>query len=258
METSNQSQRRGPLGNSGIMTGIIVFFAGLALLGYKMGLPLPGWLFTWPMLLILIGFVIGVKDNFQNAGSWILILMGGLFLAEQVDIGFNLRKFVAPIILIFVGLMIILKPKRMQRRRRFDRFANPADNTRWQQAQTHDNTGHDNPEEEYVQINSIFGGVKRFIISKNFKGGSVVAFMGGAELNMLQADIQQPIILDINNVFGGTKIAVPSNWEVKNEISAVFGGVDDKRNPATLTPEPGKTLLLKGSCLFGGVEITNY
>ena len=82
--------------------------------------------------------------------------------------------------------------------------------------------------------------------------------MGGTELNLLQADIQHPIILEVHNIFGGTKLIIPSNWDVKNEVTAIFGGIEDKRilNPAL--PQPDKIMTLKGACVFGGIEVSNY
>ncbi len=111
---------------------------------------------------------------------------------------------------------------------------------------------------EILNINSIFGGIKRFICSKNFKGGSIVTFMGGAEINLMQADIIQPIIIEVSNLFGGTKLILPSNWDIKNEVTVVFGGVEDKRNMTALSPDPGKTVYLKGNSLFGGIELNKY
>ena len=82
--------------------------------------------------------------------------------------------------------------------------------------------------------------------------------MGGTEINLMKADIQQPILLEVNNVFGGAKLIVPSNWDVKNEVTAVFGGIEDKRTINTGIPDPEKIIVLKGTCVFGGIEITNY
>jgi predicted membrane protein len=111
---------------------------------------------------------------------------------------------------------------------------------------------------EYLDVVAVFGGIKKNVQSKNFKGGEIVSFMGGSEINFMHADIQQPIELEVNNVFGGTKLIIPSNWDVKNEISAVFGGVEDKRNFSNAVPESNKRIVLKGACVFGGIEVTNY
>lgn len=82
--------------------------------------------------------------------------------------------------------------------------------------------------------------------------------MGGTEINLLQADIREPVMLEINNVFGGTKLIVPAHWNIKNEVTAVFGGIEDKRNLSAGVTDELKVVILKGSCVFGGIEITNY
>lgn len=260
MENSNQPEiNRRPKSNN-LLLGVIFFCAGLALLAYKMGAPLPAWLFTWPMILIVIGLAIGIKDGFQNPGGWILLLIGTVFLADESVQGFDAHRFIGPIILIGIGLMIIFRPSRKDRRMFGSCSHNSAaKNKALTQFQDVPNGGAAmSDDEEYINVNSVFGGVKKFIVSKNFKGGSVVTFMGGAELNLHQADIQHPIMMEINNVFGGTKLIVPSNWDIKNEVTAIFGGVDDKRNLSMLTPEPGKVVLIKGASIFGGIEISNF
>ena len=82
--------------------------------------------------------------------------------------------------------------------------------------------------------------------------------MGGAEINLSQADIQGNIILDVTNIFGGTKLVVPSNWIIQNEVTAVFGAVEDRRPLNTNLLDTNKTMILKGTCLFGGVDIKTY
>ena len=82
--------------------------------------------------------------------------------------------------------------------------------------------------------------------------------MGGAEINLSQSDIKKPVKMEINNVFGGTKIIVPSDWDVKSEATTVFGGVEDKRAITSIAPTAGKTLIIEGNCFFGGIEIKNF
>jgi hypothetical protein len=59
-------------------------------------------------------------------------------------------------------------------------------------------------------------------------------------------------------MFGGTKLIIPGNWQVKSEATSLFGGFTDKRHikPDQLISD--KVLLIKGVVLFGGVEIKNY
>jgi predicted membrane protein len=231
--------------------GVFLVIAGFFLLAYKMGAPIPDWVFTWPVLLIAIGLLTGIKSRFHNPGSYILILIGGVFLIDQSVPGIDLHNYIAPIILIGLGLLFILRP----RGRSFGKYRR----ARWQR--THFavcNTAASSDTEEYLDVHAVFGGVKKNIQSKNFKGGEITCFMGGAEISFMQADIQHPVVLEVNNVFGGTKLIIPGNWEVQTEISAMFGGVEDKRNFQNSIPDPEKKIILRGSCVFGGIEITNY
>ena len=114
-------------------------------------------------------------------------------------------------------------------------------------------------EDDYIDSTSVFGGSKRLVLSKNFKGGEVVTVMGGAEINLSQADIQGRAILDVTQVMGGTKIVVPSNWDVKSEMAtAILGGIDDKRIIQPSGVDPNKVLIIKGTSILGGIDIRSY
>lgn len=250
MEQNDDMERR--VHGSRVGGGLFLLLAGFLLLAYKMGAPIPGWVFTWPVLLIAIGLLTGIKSQFHNPGSYVLILIGSVFLADQSIPGIDLHRYITPIILIGLGLLFLLRPKRRLCSGRYRRRG-------WERKDfTASNTANPNDTEEYLDIHAVLGGVKKNIQSKNFKGGEIVCFMGGAEISFMQADIQHPVVLEINNVFGGTKLIIPGNWEVQTEISATFGGVDDKRNFQNNVPDVDKKIILTGSCVFGGIEINNY
>lgn len=259
----NKTEQFGGSGNPRIWSGVILLGCGVALLAYKMGAPIPSWLFTWPILLMLIGFIVAIKSQFRNPGGLIMIAIGTIFLIDQTNPKLNFHDYIVPAILISIGLIYILRPHhtwggpgRRWRRRFYDRHNfKPTDIpfTPVKPATNGEPVG-----DEWLEINAVFGGVKKIILSKNFKGGEINCFMGGAELNMTQADLQQQVSLEVNNVFGGTKLIVPSNWDVKNEVTAVFGGIEDKRTIPVVAADPGKILVLRGTCVFGGIEIKNY
>jgi predicted membrane protein len=83
--------------------------------------------------------------------------------------------------------------------------------------------------------------------------------MGGAEIDLTQADIQGTAIIRIEQVFGGTKLIVPPHWIVNNDIDGIFHGVEDKRRmqPGS-NIDANKVLILKGSSIFGGIDIKSY
>ena len=55
---------------------------------------------------------------------------------------------------------------------------------------------------------------------------------------------------------GGVDLKVPAHWNILIEVSPIMGGVDDKRKLHEVT-DPDSTLVIKGFCLFGGLEIKN-
>jgi predicted membrane protein len=104
----------------------------------------------------------------------------------------------------------------------------------------------------------MFGGTKKNVISKDFKGGEVTCVFGGAEINLSQADINGKVVLEMHQVFGGTKLIVPPHWQVNHQETVAFmGGIEDRR-PDTKDTDPNKILILKGTSVFGGLDISSY
>lgn len=236
--------------HEGLWTGLILVIIGAALLVKKMGTDLPHWLFTWPMLLILIGIITGFKHNFRNHSWLIFLAIGGFFLADEVIVDLNLRPYFWPIIIMGIGLVFILRPKKKFR----------IDKEKWLEPfnENTDSSSQHASLEDMIDSTSIFGGVKKVITSKDFKGGEIVCLMGGAEINLSQADISGPVTLEIFLAFGGAKLIVPPHWEVRSETVAIFAGIEDKRPPQPGTFDPKKVLIIEGTAVFGGVEIKSY
>jgi len=111
--------------------------------------------------------------------------------------------------------------------------------------------------EDFVNATSVFGGVHKKIMSKNFRGGDIVTFLGGTEIDLTQADFTGTVRLDVTQIMGGTKIIVPPHWEVRSEVTALFAGFEDKRQQPAAT-NPDKVLIIDGTSIFGGIELKNY
>src|SRR6188768_702805 len=87
------------------VAGVIILVVGLLLLVKQFDLFFfPHWLFSFPMLLIALGFFIGAKNNFRSIGSIALIIMGTLFLLDDIIPGFNIHNLIWPLMIIFVGI----------------------------------------------------------------------------------------------------------------------------------------------------------
>ena len=255
------SPRQG--GGGKIMAGLLLVAVGVAVLVAKLNIFfLPHWIFSWEMLLIVLGLFLGFRHNFQRPAWIILVLIGTVFLVEDMVEGFDLHIYFWPIMLIGLGVWMMLKPHR-DYPRRFGRRREAGGDATTGTAQDQDfgaayATDGAQSGEEVVDVTAILGGIKKNIISKNFRGGEVVSVFGGTELNLTQADMQQPAVLEATQIFGGTTLIIPPHWEVKSEMVAILGGIDDKRPILASGYDPSKVLILKGTTLFGGLQIKSY
>lgn len=242
-----------------VVAGLILVGIGVVLFADKMGMFFPQWIFTWPMLLIVIGLYSGFKHNFKNASWLILLAVGGLFLWDEMVPGINLKRFTLPIILIAAGLLSIVRPRFGWSGRRQQRWERKRERWGYTAGTTFNKDVEDGAQlsDDYIDINCIFSGVKRTVLSKTFKGGKISCILGGAEIDLSRADIQGTAVIDLHEVMGGITFILPSNWSVKNDIEGIFHGVDDTRNIQAL-PDADKLLVLQGSAVMAGVEIKSY
>jgi predicted membrane protein len=239
--------------NSGkILSGVIVVAVGCVLLANKMGAEIPRWVISWEMLLITIGFYVGAKHSFRSFGWMIPVLIGSVFLVDRIVPELYFRPYLWPVAIIAAGLFIIFNPKKIGGRRWRNRD--------WNKGMGYNQSskrGEDR--EDYLDSVSIFGGVEKNIVTKDFKGGEVTTFFGGSSIDMSQADIKDKAVLELTQVFGGAQLIIPANWRLSSEVVSIFGGVEDKRVIRKEQEDtPVKTLVLKGTSIFGGIEIKSY
>lgn len=231
-----------------IFGGFILLIAGVLLLARETGLELPWWLFTWPMLLIIIGLFIGVRHSFRGWAWLILMVLGLFFFMDEFIQDFRLKNYLWPSLIILIGLIMIFKTRRSHQHHSY--------NYSGEEQNVTGNASYD----DYLDVVTILGGMKKNIISKDFKGGEVVSILGGTELNLTGAVLTRQRTLELTQIFGGTKLIVPSDWVIQtDEVVAILGGVSDKR---TIHPPQAHNhdmiLRLKGTCIFGGIDIVSY
>jgi len=185
---------------------------------------------------------IGARQSFRIGGWIIPVLVGVAFLIPDEFLDYNMRHLFWPIVIIAFGVFMIIRPRK----------------SRWGQGFNAGSSTEDTNAGDYLDSSVVFGGINRNIISKNFKGGKIDTMFGGTDLNMTQADFTGTITIDFNITFGGAKIVVPPQWNIKNEITAILGGVEDKRPIVQNADQGSKLLILRGTVMFGGVEIKSY
>jgi hypothetical protein len=258
-----------------ILAGIWVVIIGAVLLTKQMGVEYPTWLFTWPVMLIAVGIYIGARHLFCNAGWFIMVAVGSLFLWDHISPDMDLSLYIWPILIILVGIVMIFKPHRRHRfshhryhhRRHWGYDASNAANPNaeeYKQPEVHtafdwreQKQREESNREDYIETVSIFGGVRKSVVSKTFKGGEITCVLGGAEVNFMQADIQGRVVLEVTQVLGGAKLLIPSNWDVQPEMIAILGGIEDKRQ-VNNNISPDKILVIRGTCVLGGIEIKSF
>jgi predicted membrane protein len=257
MNDYNDRPMRRP-GNSRLWVALVFILGGGALLLQRMGFPVPYWVFSWQCLLIVIGICMGFSHGFRGGGWLILILIGGFFMIHDWIPDFSLHQYLWPLAIIVVGLVLLLRPRYHGNWRNWDSRRSHDFSSKGQaMADPLKSTESKPGAEDFFESTSIFGGAKKIILSKNFQGGSITCVMGGCEIDLTQADFEKVAVIDISQTFGGTKLIVPPHWQVRIEMSSVFGGVEDKRKPP-VAGTSDKLLIIKGSSVFGGIEIKNY
>jgi Predicted membrane protein (DUF2154). len=188
----------------------------------------------WPIILIAIGLYHILKKNISPISGIILILIGAFFQLRELDmLPTDIWKYFWPVLLILIGLNII-----------FSRGSKPRI-----PVYSGDKIDH------FVMLS----GFTTRNNSHQFKGGSVVALFGGAEIDLSDAEIgENEACLDLTAVFGGIDIRVPEHWKVIANGLPLFGGWENKTKLKYMNDgEHAPVLRVRCVALFGGVEIKN-
>lgn len=263
-------------------SGLIVLLIGIVFLLSNFGIDMPHWLFSWSTFLLVIGLIVGAKRNYNGGGWLIMVLIGAYFtLTDMTDM--NLSKYYLSFALIALGLYLVLKPRksfmtRMQEKeqkltKKMADFGGAGSYEATGTSGANDTAGdtdrfkatdgsgaEEQPltGDDFVDSVNVFAGSKQNIFSKNFQGGDVISIFGGCELNLTHADFKDAVVIEVVALFGGLKIVVPPTWRVKSEVTAIFGGLEDKRTVLPPAGQQEKIIRIKGLALFGGISVTNY
>lgn len=231
--------------NAKIATGALVIAFGTLFLLDQLQFKVPNWTYSWKMILIAVGAVNLYRHNFKNVSGYILIFIGGAFLLKDFNPHMINSKIVLPVIVIGIGISILLKTLMPKKKGLSD-------------VVIFDVEEDEIVGEDYVEATAIFGGVDKNILTKNFQGANIKSIFGGTELNLSRADIKTQAVIETTTAFGGTTIIIPSDWQVQSDLTAIFGGVEDKRAVSSLRENSGKLLVIQGTCFMGGIEIQSH
>lgn len=224
--------------------GLLLILVGILFLGNTLDLPMPEWVFSWPMLLIGIGIFSGIANKFKDWSWLIMVGIGFIFIIDDIT-GRDIKAFslIIPFVMIYYGLKFMLKK---------DKKIHVYNEESGEVSEA------DADNEDVLSLTAVFAGNKKIIVNKNLKGGEIISVFGGNDVNLINADFNGTIKIEIISIFAGTKLIVPSNWIIKSEMVSVFGGLDDKRSQTIGNANGDKVLIIEGTNIFGGIDIRSY
>jgi predicted membrane protein len=190
----------------------------------------------WPFILVFAGMgkLVWPGSASGRISGLILVAFGSALLLEEFGLlAANVWDF-WPILLVFLGIRLV-----------------------WEGATGRRSVASDSA--STVNAVAALGGASRRNNSADFRGGDLVAFMGGCEVDLRNARIQNgPAVIDAFAFWGGVEIRVPEEWVVTVEGIALLGAYEDSTR--TLAEEGDmlrQELVVKGLAIMGGVEIKN-
>jgi predicted membrane protein len=224
--------------DSRVLLGILfVIIGGILVLNNLDLLPwnLTHILISWPMLLIVIGLY-NLNRRESRAGI-ILVTIGAFFMLPRIlDVPDDFYHNFWPLVFVVIGLVFILQ---------------------WKKSTPTPYNGEVN-KNDILDETAIFGGRHMSLVSDQFRGGKITSIFGGSRINLLYCKPVDGCVIDVATIFGGTKIIVPENWNVKTEVVSIFGGFEDKRGNSVISRvDQTKVVVIKGAAIFGGGEITS-
>ncbi len=223
--------------NPALITGVLaIVIGGLVLLDHAGILHVGNiWRF-WPLILIIFGLNGFLQKDAKcrrgsTIGAGFMVIWGGILLLAN----FGVLRWTQlwPIALILIGLLLVWESYR------------PKSNLAVL------SSGAVNPD-------AVFSSIEKTITDQNFQSGSASAVFGSVEMDFIQANMAgDTAVFEVNVVFGSVEIRVPIIWNVSIEAGAVFGSCENKTRAPLPTAGPQKTLIVRGGCVFGSVEIKN-
>ena len=198
------------------------------------------WQFTffpgWWTLFIIVPAVVNIITNGIQFGNIILLLIGGGFLVEALDLFPNINVYAAMFALaaILIGIKIIIgKGSGHPVKGIFVSDRTKAD--------------------DILEYLAVFGGIEVKNTSTDLQGGSVTAVFGGGDIDLTDAVVNYDISIDATAIFGGVTIYAPKNAKVVVTGIPIFGGYSNKTRD-NADPD-AKVVKINCVSIFGGVEI---
>ena len=215
--------------NPAVVSGVALIVVGVLLLLSQTGV-IHDWFNFWAAVFLVAGTLNLVQTGKTRVWGFLLVWVGILLELDQLGIVHIRIQTYWPMLVIAAGGVML-----------------------WYAFHPPDETGA--ASSPHLNVVAIWGGGEYRILAKNFRGGELVAFMGGFDVDLRDADIDgDQAVITVNALMGGGVIRVPENWAVSMRVAAFMGGHSMKARERV---QPNKTLVIKGLAIMGGVEVRN-
>ncbi|KAF0227023.1 MAG: hypothetical protein FD133_701 [Erysipelotrichaceae bacterium] len=193
------------------------------------------WSFIWPSVLILFGLSGIIRRGSFRILSVFLIIIGSFYLAKNAGLEWFQGKelHLLALFLVLLGIQLLFFSGWTRINRHTHDFIRP----------TRSNG---------KEFSAFMGGLDERVISEDFKGCSVSAIMGGAELDLSQVIIKQDVNIECTAVMGAVEVILPRNVRIVVSGTPVMGGYENT-NPGD--PNAQFTINVQYTAVMGAVEI---
>ena len=184
----------------------------------------------WPVALMALAGLAAAVERRVGLGPLVVFGVGAVLLVDQLEV-VDLGEVVWPLLAVGVGVWLLLDLGRRHR-------PLPA-------------------EAETTGTFALFGGSQTKNRSQHFRHANVAAVLGGATLDLREAQVDPGAHVDALALFGGVDVLVPRGWRVDLGGLPVFGGYEDKTTSDGPLPPDAPVLSVTATAVFGGVDVKN-
>lgn len=209
-----------------IIMGILLILSQMKLIDFNSLIKV-----YWPSLIAIYGIYICIEQRRITSAGLSFIIIGLIVQLWHLDLlPGQFKQYLWPTILIIIGISLIFTQNVTSKKNNYR-------------------------EDRYLDYFAILSSLDTVNVSNDFRGGSITAIMGGAEVDLSQCNMQtESAQLILTAIMGGIEIKLPRDWRVIVTGIPILGGWENKTN----TPyEYTKTLYIKCTAILGGIEIKN-
>jgi predicted membrane protein len=218
----------------------------------------------WPLLLIALGLarLLRPRRDEERVGGVVLLFLGSVFLLRALHVPWVRFRLIWPVLLVVLGGVVIWQALR---RREGSPAAEPPTASEEPfrgttaglavESNLREGAGHSG---SVLHQFVLMGGGEGLVRAQDFRGGEVTAIMGGFQVDLRGAGLAgDSATIEVFTLFGGVEFKVPPEWNVVMNGSPILGVFTNSTRPLGGGQAPGKTLIVRGTAIMGGVEVKN-